>query len=403
METRRLSLKAAVLAVGMINIVGLSGAHARQPDSLVVQGDWKPFYVLLDKARRGETITIVGFGGSITACAGASSPQHCWLNRTASWFTEKYGVAVNLINAGVGGTNSVYGALRFHDDVVVKRPDWVIVDFAANDGAAEAHALESITRRALSLSLPVSYMMFSDQAGDSQQDNQVPIARHYNVPAVSYRDPIDRLIEQGKVARSQLSVDTVHPTDLGHEYAGEFVRAFLDAVKAQLPDGEVKRDVRRVLPEPMHGNSMERVVYKAAKALDSAVASRRGFGFFPEAGSGLLIGFNLWEEVRIPAQIADSGCVWVVTYVQPASMHWGTVAVFVDPPKALPARSYGTLFGVYPSSDARMWSGGGIRTREVCRIPSGRRTLQLVDWLSQDRDSNHQIWIIGVGWSGTEN
>jgi hypothetical protein len=403
MARRHFILRGIVLAAGLI-FLSLPGAHAQQPDPLVVHGDWGPFYALLDKARRGETITIVGLGGSITACAGASSPQHCWLNRTAAWFTEKYGVPVNLINAGVGGTNSVYGALRFQTDVADKKPDWVIVDFAVNDAPEDAHALESITRRALSLSLPVSYLMLSDQAGEGRQDDQVPIARHYDVPAISYRDPMEWLIGQGRIDRAQLSVDGVHPTDLGHAHAGSFVRAFLDAVQAQFPAAaEIGRDVRSVLPAPIHGSRMERVVYKAARALDVAVASRRGFAFFPDMGAGLLVGFQRGEEVRIPAQMAEGGCVWLVKFVQPAAMHWGTVAVFVDPAQDLPAQSYGTLFGVFPSSDAKTSSGGVIRAHETCRISPGRRTLQLVDWLSEDRDSNHQVWIIGVGWSGTEN
>lgn len=404
MTIRDLALKVIAAAVGLGGFLIASGACAQQPDPLVVHGDWRPFYTLLDKARRGETITIVGLGGSITACAGASSPEHCWLNRTAAWFTEKYGVSVNLINAGVGGTNSVYGALRFQTDVVDKKPDWVIIDFAANDGPADAHALESITRRALGLRAAVSYLMFGDQAGTSEQDNQVPVARHYDVPALSYRDAMEWLIGRGRIDRSQLSLDAVHPTDLGHAHAGNFMRAFLDAVQAQRPDAAaIDRDLWRVLPEPMHRNRMERVVYKAGQALEAAVASRRGFGFFPTMGAGLLVGFNLWDEVRIPAQIGAGGCAWVVSYVQPASMHWGTVAVLVDPKDALPTLSYGTLFGIFPSSDARIWSGGGIVAREVCGIPPGRRTLQLVDWLSQDRDSKHHIWILGVGWNGSED
>src|SRR5262245_15843565 len=102
-----------LLALAIACFLLIRPATAQQPSPIAVSGDHTPWFAVLDKARRKETITIVGLGGSITACAGASTPASCWLNRTAAWFTERYGVTVNLVNAGAGGTDSVYGSLRF--------------------------------------------------------------------------------------------------------------------------------------------------------------------------------------------------------------------------------------------------------------------------------------------------
>ena len=78
---------------------------------------------VLTKLKRGETVRIAYFGGSITAANG-------WRPMTMKWFRETYPKAkVEEIQAAIGGTPSVLGAFRNRKDVLDKNPDLVFVEF----------------------------------------------------------------------------------------------------------------------------------------------------------------------------------------------------------------------------------------------------------------------------------
>jgi acyl-CoA thioesterase-1 len=89
----------------------------------------------LAKARRGEEICVAAIGGSITAGGlQTKDPKNRYIARVADWFTKTFPKAkVRFVNAGIGGTNSLYGAMRVQRDVLSKKPDLVIVEYAVND------------------------------------------------------------------------------------------------------------------------------------------------------------------------------------------------------------------------------------------------------------------------------
>ena len=102
---------------------------------------------LIERAQNGEYITIGTMGGSITEGAGASNYKECWASRFALRFGNTYGVSngknVELVNAGVGGTPSTFGYMRFNRDINSRisaedpdgYPDLVIIEFAVTDWA----------------------------------------------------------------------------------------------------------------------------------------------------------------------------------------------------------------------------------------------------------------------------
>ena len=83
-------------------------------------------------------MTIAYIGGSITQGARAT-PIHTQSYAYQSWhmFDLAYGNGnnVHLVKAGVGGTPSELGMLRFERDVVRDGvlPDLVVIEFAVND------------------------------------------------------------------------------------------------------------------------------------------------------------------------------------------------------------------------------------------------------------------------------
>lgn len=93
---------------------------------------------VIEKAKQGEDVTLAFIGGSITQGAGAV-PIHreCYAWKTCCAFKDRFGVGENVhyLKAGVGGTPSELGMIRFERDVLRKqeKPDLIVIEFAVND------------------------------------------------------------------------------------------------------------------------------------------------------------------------------------------------------------------------------------------------------------------------------
>lgn len=80
---------------------------------------------------------------------------------------------INLINTAIGGENSIKGAKRFDEEVLVHRPDVLFIDYALNDrgpGLEKAKAAwEQMIQKALAKGIKVILLTASP-------DQRVPIA-----------------------------------------------------------------------------------------------------------------------------------------------------------------------------------------------------------------------------------
>ena len=131
---------ATILSVVAYSFTGLQAAEPVTTSSirergLVSPGDSARLAAVMAKARRGEEICVAAIGGSITAGGlQTKEPKNRYVARVAAWFTQTFPQAkVKFVNAGIGGTNSLYGAMRVRRDVLSKQPDLVIVEYAVND------------------------------------------------------------------------------------------------------------------------------------------------------------------------------------------------------------------------------------------------------------------------------
>ena len=88
---------------------------------------------VIEKARDGKEVTLAYIGGSITQGAGAI-PIHtkCYAYQSCQLFQKRFAAQdnVRLIKAGVGGTPSELGMIRFDRDVLrgEEQPDLVVID-----------------------------------------------------------------------------------------------------------------------------------------------------------------------------------------------------------------------------------------------------------------------------------
>ena len=89
---------------------------------------------LIEKAKSGQDITIGTIGGSMTAGANAEPMDtNCYGARLKAWFESQFGINVNLINIGIGSTNSYFGCIRAEEKLLRFNPDLIIIEYACND------------------------------------------------------------------------------------------------------------------------------------------------------------------------------------------------------------------------------------------------------------------------------
>ncbi|MBD7969459.1 SGNH/GDSL hydrolase family protein [Paenibacillus gallinarum] len=235
--------------------------------SLLNKGNTYRLKKAIDKARRGEPVTMAFIGGSITHGAGAE-PLHlnCYAYRSYDLFKRMFagedGSSIRLIKAGVGGTSSELGIVRYERDVLRDgraNPDIVIIEFAVNDADDETkgNCYESLVLKALGAeNKPAVILLFSVFESDwNLQDRLAPVGWHYHLPMVSVKDAVvDQFQwteEQGKViSKKQFFYDIYHPTNAGHKIMSDCLGKLFEEVDRSTPD---KEDYTNEKP-PLIGN-----------------------------------------------------------------------------------------------------------------------------------------------------
>lgn len=214
-----------------------AGAFKR---SLVDPGDSARLQRVMLKAQAGEPVTVAVIGGSITAGAKASQPELKYGALIAAWWQKQFPESkITFVNAGIGATGSAHAAHRAQQHLLSHQPDFVVVEYAVNDGNTKesAETLEGLIRQILKQpeapAIVVLYMMHTGGGNAQQWHSQA--ADHYHLPQVSFRDALWPEIRDGRIAWEDVEADQVHPNDRGHRYAAEFVIQYLASVKSKLP------------------------------------------------------------------------------------------------------------------------------------------------------------------------
>ena len=232
----------------------------------------------IDKVRAGEDITVAFIGGSITQGAGAIPINtQCYAYQIYQGLCEYLGVGtdsrIHYRKAGVGGTPSELGMIRYERDVLRMQddgtlteslPDIVVVEFAVNDEGDETkgECYDSLVRKILTYeNAPAVILLFAVFADDGNlQERLSPVGAAYDLPMVSVKDAVvEQFYQKGTermVSKNQFFYDCYHPTNVGHRIMADCV---LHCIK-QADERERQEDTLRLeLIEPPKGKAFERV------------------------------------------------------------------------------------------------------------------------------------------------
>lgn len=243
--------------------------------SLLDKGNTARLQKAIQRAKEGEKVTLAYIGGSITQGAGATPiSTESYAYKSYKIFEEKYGRGNNIqfIKAGVGGTPSELGMIRFDRDVLREgeRPDVVVVEFAVNDEGDETkgECYESLVRKVLSLPWkPAVILLFSVFADDyNLQERLMPVGEAYQLPMVSIKNGVSPQFRQnrgeGKVlSKNQFFYDIYHPSNIGHTVMADCLGYLFETAGEQLIQGNRMEDETQILlsKPPVIGNAFENV------------------------------------------------------------------------------------------------------------------------------------------------
>ena len=202
-----------------------------------------------DLLKNKGNFRICYFGGSITEGAGASDKTRRWSTQITAYLNS-LGIENTVfeeINAGVGGTDSVYGMARLTRDVISFAPDAVFVDFSLNDMALDdkmsTDSYEGIIKKLATIpSAPyvICIGVVPNREQEFQTELHKKIAAHYGLTYIDVKAAIDK--EYGKAepgvntARDGLfRPDNVHPVEAGYDFYTKVIKNGLSAESFKRP------------------------------------------------------------------------------------------------------------------------------------------------------------------------
>lgn len=105
-------------------------------DASKSEADRSALAPVIEKLKKGEPVTIVCWGDSVTACGEASSPGTCYVGALEMLLRDRFGrkTQVQVINAGIGGTSTPGRLPAFQKEVLEHKPDVVTLEFVNDMG-----------------------------------------------------------------------------------------------------------------------------------------------------------------------------------------------------------------------------------------------------------------------------
>jgi lysophospholipase L1-like esterase len=210
---------------------------------------------------------VAFLGGSITANAG-------WRDHTCGFLQTVFpNTEFDFINAGIGGTNSTFGAARLEEHVFAKgKVDILFLEYAVNDGASSPDnrpdlAMEGIIRHARRLNPQIDIIILyfgSQEMVKSLREGKQPgsiiahekIAEYYNISSLNLALDLTRRLDANEFSWQQFSSDSCHPLPFGGRRYSETINKFLVALLAKPSDANLPPAMYKT-PTPLNATDYE--------------------------------------------------------------------------------------------------------------------------------------------------
>lgn len=245
-------------------------------------GDPRGVLRAVEKAEQGQNVVLAFLGGSITQGSLSSKPTTCYAYLVYEWWKKTFPhISVTYINAGIGGTSSLFGVARVQEDVLAYKPDFIILDFTVNDEntAFFLETYESLVVRILSSKANPGVMALCNayyEDGRSAFERHEKVLNHYDIPYVSIKETLYQDILDGTIAPQEITSDGLHPSDYGHKRIADFIIAGLEAIKEMKLDFQDKVEMKP-LPATLTFCS-----YKDASRIQNNIIPLLSKGFLPD-------------------------------------------------------------------------------------------------------------------------
>lgn len=215
-------------------------------NAITNRGNWYRLKEVMKRASIGRPLTIGFIGGSITHGSLSSKPTTCYAYHVFTWWNKNFpNTEFTYVNAGIGATDSQFGVARVEKDLLIKKPDFVIIEFSVNDESNE-HFLETyeglVRKVYASESKPAVLLVHNVfyNTGSNAQLQHGKVGRHYHIPCISMQSSIYPELLAGKILNREITPDDLHPNDAGHELVASVITYFLDKVNKEKMNNEEK-------------------------------------------------------------------------------------------------------------------------------------------------------------------
>ena len=216
--------------------------------AIVSPGNNARMKAVLEKIKNGKAVKMAIIGGSVTEGAGPANFTDGYAYQFYRALKAKYapgdGKNLSFNNAGLSGTGSLVGVVRYQTDVVEicgGAPDLLIVEFAVNDNGDVIcqRTFEAIVREALTANPECAVIaLYCTASYGNTAEQKKPVADFYSLPQINMLPVVKEAIANKLFTNEQYLTDYAHPTFEGHQFMCDCLMGLvdkLDKAKADTP------------------------------------------------------------------------------------------------------------------------------------------------------------------------
>jgi lysophospholipase L1-like esterase len=269
-------------------------------DALVSAGNNARLKAVIEKAEAGGEVTIAYIGGSITEGDDAVPYSNCYAAKFYEWFKAAYGNGrdtVRYINAGMSGTPSDLGLMRYNHDVLdmaAAPPDLVFIEFAVNDGedTTNGKAYESLIRRILKAENKSAVVLVFTMTNSlwNLENRLKPLGLAYDLPMVSMLQALRPRFNSGEITKDEYYAkgQEAHPSTMGYQIMADSLAYLCKTVRAQKKNTAVEK----FPATPVYGSDFEDLIPLDSKTDIAGITIDAGSFSFTDTDTGAF----LWNK-----------------------------------------------------------------------------------------------------------